>query len=103
MPPRKHREVVHAGCQQFGGSTRRTPIGLAHQNDRLLARGEFGNVAAQLPKRHVDGTWQVTRRSAVLLGLAHIDQQDAAIRQVSLQVGDVDPRWCLSAATEQVR
>jgi hypothetical protein len=76
----QYGNVAQTGRNQFGGSARGTPIGLAHHDDGLSSRGELRGTAGHIRKRHIDCTWKMARRCRELLRLPHVDQQQALAR-----------------------
>ena len=88
----ENSNVLETSGRQLRCRTRRAPIGLAQDHDRLSALGQIGDPVGQFGERNINRTWQVPRRRGEFVGLADIEQHDRiASRQPALQFIGLDP------------
>ena len=87
-------DFVETSSQYFLCRTCRAPIGLANDNNRLLALCQLVYLASQPGKRHIDSARQVSGRRSAFLWLTHIKQRDGTARcNPALQFVRFDPFW----------
>jgi hypothetical protein len=97
--------IAQAVREQPSRCTSRTPICLAHHNDRLPALRKFLCPPGQFCHRHIDRTRQMTGRCRELLGLAHIDKHERITGgKAPLQFIGIDPsRFAHAGPMQQPR
>jgi len=88
----QYGDVGQSRRDQFGRRASGPAIGLAHDNDRLAAGGEFRGPVSDFRERHIARPRNMAWRGVEFLGLADVDKQRAITGGKPLpQLGGFDP------------